>query len=363
MKTLIISPIYFIIILITLGFNHHLLAQKPISDDNLKFLQLEFCKVLEDINHLDEEKLRHTIKQLNPTLAYNYGYRLVVSNDFPKTEIAISFHESIFFNCTPFQTLYDSLNRDIFITPQKIKTKPQSPLVTTEEATWVFKMNETHTFYDGTYQLKFLKVTSEQRCPSSPNIQCVWGGNAQIMMTLKHLSKGSTDTFLLNSHESEGQSITFGHLKIKLQSLSPYPKNAKAIPDHAYRAEIKTTLDHYKNKVICVPPARKSTIEVGYLGQSPQRFPELKIKIIKVVNDSRCPKDAICKWAGNAEVHISVQINDKKKKKFIINTNERFITKIVTGGLLISLKELSQPNIKVQGNPNYRATFEVKDMD
>ena len=38
---------------------------------------------------------------------------------------------------------------------------------------------------------------------------------------------------------------------------------------------------------------------------------KLKVKFVSVANDSRCPKDVTCVWAGNAEVLIQADSNGK----------------------------------------------------
>ena len=49
-------------------------------------------------------------------------------------------------------------------------------------------------------------------------------------------------------------------------------------------------------------------------------FSGFKIKFIDMIEDSRCPRDTTCVWAGNAKV--SVQVSKKGKKKISeLNSN------------------------------------------
>jgi hypothetical protein len=47
---------------------------------------------------------------------------------------------------------------------------------------------------------------------------------------------------------------------------------------------------------------------------------KLKIKFVEVMEDSRCPADAQCIWAGNAKIKIEVTSRRLGTKTFEINT-------------------------------------------
>ena len=47
---------------------------------------------------------------------------------------------------------------------------------------------------------------------------------------------------------------------------------------------------------------------------------EFSIKFVSVSEDSRCPVDANCIWAGNAKVHVIVTDSYRNSKKFVMNT-------------------------------------------
>jgi hypothetical protein len=85
----------------------------------------------------------------------------------------------------------------------------------------------------------------------------------------------------------------------------------------------------------------------------------LKIEFEDVANDSRCPKDARCIWAGNAELKFRFS-SDTANEKFGLNTNidpkdyQKF-------GYIITLIKLSPP--KSTANPiekeDYTATLVI----
>jgi hypothetical protein len=47
----------------------------------------------------------------------------------------------------------------------------------------------------------------------------------------------------------------------------------------------------------------------------------LRIKFVEVKEDSRCPADVKCVWAGNAAVRLDVSIRGRGSKSLTLNTN------------------------------------------
>lgn len=47
----------------------------------------------------------------------------------------------------------------------------------------------------------------------------------------------------------------------------------------------------------------------------------LRIKFLGVEQDSRCPADVNCVWAGNAEVALELSVGDKCNKRVKLNTH------------------------------------------
>lgn len=48
----------------------------------------------------------------------------------------------------------------------------------------------------------------------------------------------------------------------------------------------------------------------------------LRIKFISVKEDSRCPADVTCVWAGNAAVQLSVSLRGRGSKTLTLNTSK-----------------------------------------
>ena len=88
----------------------------------------------------------------------------------------------------------------------------------------------------------------------------------------------------------------------------------------------------------------------------------LRIKFV-AVEDSRCPADANCVWAGNAKVIIRVTNRNGKTETFDLNTNLEGKTARF-GGYEIRLVSVSPyPRSNIRINPNgYTARFTVRKL-
>jgi len=87
---------------------------------------------------------------------------------------------------------------------------------------------------------------------------------------------------------------------------------------------------------------------------------KLTIKFVSLVEDSRCPTDTNCIWAGNAKINIKVSKGKSAPKTFALNTNLE--PQVVTfAGYEIKLTNLTpQPASNIRINRNeYAATFVV----
>jgi len=59
------------------------------------------------------------------------------------------------------------------------------------------------------------------------------------------------------------------------------------------------------------------TVNVGDSGTLAKS--KLVIKFVKVIEDSRCPADVNCIWAGNAKIEVEIT-KGSKSKTFVLNT-------------------------------------------
>lgn len=89
---------------------------------------------------------------------------------------------------------------------------------------------------------------------------------------------------------------------------------------------------------------------------------KLKIKFISV-EDSRCPTDTNCVWAGNAKVTIKVTNRKGESKTFELNTNLQ-PQSVKFDGYEIKLGEVApHPKSNIRINPSgYNAVFIVNKL-
>ncbi|MDQ3221356.1 MAG: hypothetical protein M3Q26_11540 [Acidobacteriota bacterium] len=86
---------------------------------------------------------------------------------------------------------------------------------------------------------------------------------------------------------------------------------------------------------------------------------KLSLKFLSLVEDSRCPTDTKCIWAGNAKIKIQLSKPGKPIKTFELNTNPGNTT--IFEGYKFKLKALTPhpaTNIRINRN-GYVATISV----
>jgi hypothetical protein len=98
-------------------------------------------------------------------------------------------------------------------------------------------------------------------------------------------------------------------------------------------------------------------------GKQKTAFRVLTVKLVSVVEDSRCPIGVDCVWAGNAKVEIKVRKSNGAWKTLQLNTGMGD-TLAVFEGFEIKFMELTpHPAVNIKINPKkYLATFAVRRM-
>ncbi len=85
----------------------------------------------------------------------------------------------------------------------------------------------------------------------------------------------------------------------------------------------------------------------------------MKVAFVELVEDSRCPVDVDCVWAGNAKIKVRVTKNGKSK---VIELHTAPMTVLPTyAGYQFKLKRLTpelRSNVRVNRNA-YEATLEI----
>ncbi len=93
---------------------------------------------------------------------------------------------------------------------------------------------------------------------------------------------------------------------------------------------------------------------------------DYKISIVldSVINESRCPLDAECIWAGNAAVRF-IYSSPEKKVQFVLNTISSFRTDSLIDGYRIKLNSLTPyPKLGIHiKQTDYKAEIEVKKIN
>ncbi len=94
---------------------------------------------------------------------------------------------------------------------------------------------------------------------------------------------------------------------------------------------------------------------------------KISIKFVRVIEDSRCPADVNCIWAGNAKIEIEAS-KGSQKSTFVLNTNGGE-TEAKFSGYVIKLTGLEPQKTSAKDEPEneqkpcgipYEATFAVE---
>ncbi|MCA1590152.1 MAG: hypothetical protein LC730_01990 [Acidobacteria bacterium] len=97
------------------------------------------------------------------------------------------------------------------------------------------------------------------------------------------------------------------------------------------------------------------------INQERQTLHGLTVKFLQLVEDSRCPSDTNCVWAGNAKIKIAIRKANGASKTFEMNTGVK-PQSIAYGRYRIKLTDLTphpRSNIRINRN-GYVATFMIR---
>lgn len=113
--------------------------------------------------------------------------------------------------------------------------------------------------------------------------------------------------------------------------------------------------------VIPAAAAAQHTETVRVQINKEKRFPKskLSVRFVELVEDSRCPTDTNCIWAGNAKIKIRV-VASGRSQELTLDTNgpQQAATAEGYSIKLIGLTPAPRSNIRINRN-GYVATFEI----
>jgi hypothetical protein len=87
---------------------------------------------------------------------------------------------------------------------------------------------------EGGLSMRFDSVSSDSRCPM--DAVCVWAGDATLVLRLSHRSNPPATNELHT--QPSGSEVVYSDYRIKLVSLSPYPRSDRQIQPGDYVATI-----------------------------------------------------------------------------------------------------------------------------
>lgn len=207
-------------------------------------------------------------------------------------------------------------------------TEPGTELTLNLNEPFALPAGETVGVADTGLYLTFTNVVEDSRCPT--DVECFWTGRAVVEMEVQAKDDTpQTITFDTNPAPSElRDTIAVAGYAIHLQSLDPYPKTPDPISFADYVATVIVTLAAEES--MATKPAPQSTPEpdmrldepfVLAAGQTVTMTDTgLRLTFISVTEDSRCPTQVTCVWAGQVIIELEVQSGSEPPQTMMIQT-------------------------------------------
>ena len=101
---------------------------------------------------------------------------------------------------------------------------------------FVLAPGETATVRGAGFSLTFVRVVSEGRCPTNPQVQCVWEGTATLQLRV-HSASGAREV-PIETHTRANTTSVDGYL-VRVVELTPTPPTQAAIPADRYRLTLR----------------------------------------------------------------------------------------------------------------------------
>jgi len=110
--------------------------------------------------------------------------------------------------------------------------EPDSPASQATPVQATLRVGETHEVAGGKGRVTFTGVAADSRCPKG--VTCVWEGDAAVDLRVQ---PGSAEpvTVQLHTNDRFDREATAGGLRLRLESLDPYPDADRPIPAGDYR--------------------------------------------------------------------------------------------------------------------------------
>jgi hypothetical protein len=103
------------------------------------------------------------------------------------------------------------------------------------------KDGQSVSFDGGRLRIRFVRVASDSRCPV--DVECVWAGNAEVLLELRLKGRRGTKTLRLNTNASPERpnEAAYGRYNLKLSGLAPQRRSNQEIKPGRYTATLQVT--------------------------------------------------------------------------------------------------------------------------
>jgi hypothetical protein len=116
--------------------------------------------------------------------------------------------------------------------PGTTAANPDSPASQDKPIGATLRVGEAYEVPGRGASVTFVGVTEDSRCPKG--VTCVWEGDATVELRVQ-AGSAAPATVQLHTHDRFDREATVGGLRLRLESVEPYPEAERAIPAGAYR--------------------------------------------------------------------------------------------------------------------------------
>jgi hypothetical protein len=92
-------------------------------------------------------------------------------------------------------------------------------------------------FFDGAIRARLVMVENDSRCPI--DVQCVTAGDAEAVLAIRAAGSDVAQHRLHTNREP--RAVEVGGYRVRLDSLTPYPRSSVRIDPTSYRAYVTVT--------------------------------------------------------------------------------------------------------------------------
>ncbi len=171
------------------------------------------------------------------------------------------------------------------------------------------KINQTAFIESENIRVTFFNVSEDSRCPA--DAVCIQEGQVTLQVNIikSEQDLGNFDLTIRAGDEALAAKNFDGYF-VHLADVQPYPRGSEPTKPSDY----VVTLLVSEHEPSDVKLGEQFQLEIGQTAFIKSR--DVRVKMLNVTEDSRCPADAVCIWEGQVTVLLNVMHNEEDLGNF-----------------------------------------------